>query len=294
MRPAFRGRVSFRQGVGSSPLAWVFPNQADQSIFFIGGSANFLPEPLASPHPLRYPRLSCQSVKNQQNQQAGSAATKALHLVVSDLPTCPLKLGVASCKPSQSPCKLAVGFRSLGPQHPALPTCSSHILWAHLLCHSPGLHRAEAASRAIDASWLQESQLSRLTSFPAGLLQPRPHSPQDTVETQEWVRRESWQAQGGEGCKTPNRRRGKKIQISVNPLLTRDWRTNLQSSVKRLTAKWKRATKCKFKSPKTPKRHNYNYCWGKLFKTKNTFPLTIKISFHCFFFLELSVNNLWW
>lgn len=62
---------------------------------------------------------------------------------------------------------------------------------------------------------------------------------------------------------------------------------------KRLTTKWKRTAGCKFKSPKTPKRHNYNYCSGKLFKTKNTFPLTTKISFHCLF-LKFSVNNLWW
>lgn len=62
---------------------------------------------------------------------------------------------------------------------------------------------------------------------------------------------------------------------------------------KRLTTKWKRTARCKFKSPKTPKRHSHNYCSGKLFKTKNTFPLTTKISFHCLF-LKLSVNNLWW
>lgn len=129
----------------------------------------------------------------------------------------------------------------------------------------------------------------RLKSLPAGRLLSLP--PQATPGhgiTQ--VLPALLQAQWRGGEMEWEKRRNK---ISVSPCLTLDWRTNLPSSVKRLTAKWKRATRCKFKSPKTPKRHNYNYCWGKLFKTKNTFPLTIKISFHCFF-LELSVNNLWW
>lgn len=140
--------------------------------------------------------------------------------------------------------------------------------------------RGSSGSCATDAYWLQASK-ALISTFPCWPFTTGAISGLTATLTFSAASYLQAQVMGGGLRKGTKERRRKKISCQSFPKETEE--QICRAPLKRLTAKWKRATGCKFKSPKTPKRHNYNYCWGKLFKTKNTFPLTIKISFHCFF-----------
>lgn len=92
--------------------------------------------------------LSLKSVKNPWNQQATSVATKALHLAVLNLLTRlltpqSLKLEAASCKPRQSPYKLAVFSESWA----TTSMSSAHLLLTHSVSSLAGPQFCAAQSR---------------------------------------------------------------------------------------------------------------------------------------------------